>query len=947
MSIAVATIGTTQITVNADWTQTVKRIKVKEDFKQHLRSSAKKVKELIYERIDEPYITLEITPTPSTKNYNAYTIARMLTTCYEPFLKRLTFHFSKQPIKYRPLQKISFKTVLSSSDVIFYITVPESRKFEIMQKCESVYDSNIDIKIVKSVPKVDVDNSEACALVYEHHDIFSLNTDRDTSYPLPSIMATTTTMTNGDLVMCDVLIEPYSSDKWRHESMTATNKLYNHELPMKSTNVLLGSVNWLFNMLRNGLSDMFAFSKEQRNKIRIQKLNSPTARMAKQLRSEMTEATKKKSRDDVLAVQIRIVAQSDDKNRRRELLRQTANAYKDLDKNNELKAVDITPTWKNKFIECVNTNRGFKLGFSNPVMSDKEAGKFIQLPGHRLMDEYKNIRSKKVKDTRVSSELMIGKLKSLAVGKVNVKGTEVDVSFPLEPYETRDESGGTIKVDKKALYDALCTTTFAQGKVGSGKTVLGQRTSYDMLMAGFSVIVTDTADGEMLKDIINSLPEDFPDEKIHVINLDNKAYPIPLDWSDIYSRDFSGDTDDQELQALEVSERITQRFVDFINSLKNNSDGFSDRMQQYLISCLRAVTTLPVWSFLDLELSLTSPSFREELLELDSVQKQPDVVRDLEFLQARAAEEKDRPIIDPILSRIKELSSSQFLANLFLQTPKLDEEGKSVLNFRKIMDNEEGGYGHLVCIYASHDAWQDNQTTILGFIEDKINFNAFSRVDISQEQRKPVLKWIDEPHKVIKNIEHRISGSSVEFRKYRIKSLYTGHSIDQMGAAAKSLLDGGAQVISFKTERQSELERFAHQFKPYDNAEELYSILPEKHTAVVKLRLPSGRDSEAFIAKMTPPPKFVKDRSYIWDECARRYGRHWKEVKEEIQTKRGEYLEDDIEWIESIKKRKKEEDNAEKELLKEKKKADQREAKISAKKTEVKPKTKTKSKKKT
>jgi hypothetical protein len=236
------------------------------------------------------------------------------------------------------------------------------------------------------------------------------------------------------------------------------------------------------------------------------------------------------------------------------------------------------------------------------------------------------------------------------------------------------------------------------------------------------------------------------------------------------------------------------------------------------------------------------------------------------------------------------------MANMFYQDPKVTDEGKPVLDLRSIMDNPEGGYGHTVVIQASYDAWQDNQATILGFFVDKINFNAFSRIDQEQENRKPILVWIDEPHKVIKSIEGRLAGTAVEFRKYRVKNLFTGHSIEQMGAAANSLMDGGAQITSYKTERLSELQRFSHIFKPYDNAKDLYESLPEKWKAINAVRLPSGKSCPAFLADMLPPPDFVKDRTAAWQESAEKYGRPWKEVRDDIQHKRQLYNELDESW---------------------------------------------------
>lgn len=112
-----------------------------------------------------------------------------------------------------------------------------------------------------------------------------------------------------------------------------------------------------------------------------------------------------------------------------------------------------------------------------------------------------------------------------------------------------------------------------------------------------------------------------------------------------------------------------------------------------------------------------------------------------------------------------------------------------------------------------------------------------------------------------------------------------------MGTAAKSFLDGGACITSYKTESLDDLKRFAHAFSPYSNAADLYAAHPDKHVAVNKVRLPSGKDCPAFIAEMQAPPKPIKDRSYIWHLCSERYGRPWKEVRNAIQSKRAQYAE--------------------------------------------------------
>jgi len=76
----------------------------------------------------------------------------------------------------------------------------------------------------------------------------------------------------------------------------------------------------------------------------------------------------------------------------------------------------------------------------------------------------------------------------------------------------------------------------------------------------------------------------------------------------------------------------------------------------------------------------------------------------------------------------------------------------------------------------------------------------------------------------------------------------------------------------------------------------LYASLPDKWEAVNKVRLPSGKDCPAFIAKMESPPAFVRSREKRRQECARLFGRYWKDVRDSIQKRRLEYQAKDEAW---------------------------------------------------
>lgn len=852
----------------------------------------KKVVKKAYATEAEEVQVFEISPTKSIRNNQAYVLATVIAGFYRDAKERRSLFHNGVFCNMREPHRVNFRIVLKKDEIRFYFILPKSKAPEIIRKAEAIYDSSITIQEVpaENIPNLNPDQTFCTELHYRKHDIFSVDTDRANNYPLPSLLGAVRTLEDGDIAVFDTMLEPTNRLDWIKEAKDAHKLLERGVVPNNSPAAkVFRLLNDLFYKLRIELVNVTRLSKASQQAFKEQLKEEIDYSEASRVRKEMKNATKRKQDEDVLKAWLRVAVQSENAGRARDAAYAVANSWKDLSADNELERCDVPRKWVSRYLEAIETRKGYSIKFKANKVSVHEAGKFMQLPGRELIEEFPQIQAQKVKEVSLPDELTQDNIKTVRIGTVTERGMKKMARIPLEAFGN---------IPKKAVYDALCTSSFGQGKQGSGKTVHGSVWAYDMLMAGFTCIVIDTADGQILRDLIDSLPLDFPDEKIHALNYDNKGYPIQSGWNDVYGRNFGGSDEDAELQALEITERLTARFVGFINSLTKTGE-FTDRMAQYVTSCMRAITTRTDWSFLNLELALTSPAYREELLSWEEVKKFPDVMRDLQTLQDKAEKGSVDAFIDPILSRLKILSNTQFMANLFYQEPKLNEDGKPVLDMRELMDNKEGGYGHLIVIQCS-GIWEEHQSTILGFMEDKINFNAFSRIDQDQSERKPVLKWIDEPHKVVKAIEGKISGTAVEFRKYRVKNLFTGHSIDQMGEAADALMDGGAQITSYKTENLKQLKRFSHTFAPYSDAEELYEALPDKHRAINKVRLPSGKDCPAFIADMAPPPAKVKDRSYIWHDCAKKYGRPWKQVRDEIQLKRQKYQELDAAYYAAV-----------------------------------------------
>lgn len=829
-------------------------------------------------RLTESMSTLQLIPDRAVRNYHVESIGKAMAEFYVRPIGR--FYIAEKKLNYKANERFLFRTFLKKENVTFYLVIPSRLTEHFKQKILSVWEK-VTIKQRLELPLLDPSKCQCCELVYRRHDIFSLDTSKDENTPLPGILAATSEMMPGELAVIDILFIPMDRIGWEHDAGKAYEKFQKGKMPRKigvSKETALSSgielINGAMAEVQNNIVSMIG--GEAKNTI------APIDPEREMLAVKgLSKATTSKLHSATLKTFIRIASQSGNKGRAELTMRALAGAFKDITGDNEL----ILKT-RNPNVVVNEINHFQSPLFSGIICSTAEAGKLMQLPTGGLQEEYPAIESIRQREVSLPDELFLD-IPGIIIGQVTEKGVTRTAKVPVVEYPG---------VKLKHVYDALCTPTEGTGQMGCGKTEgLGGNWAHGFLLNGFSVFLIDTADGQQARNLEDSLPEDFPDEKIIHLELDNKHWPVALNWSDVASRKINSSEGD-ELEALEMAERLTARLIDYIDG--NATAELSDRMRQYLTSAARATLSDPNKSLLDVELALRSPAYREELLSDPVIQQQPEIVQDLRSLQSKAETGSDGSIIDPILSRLKMFTESRALQNMFYQGNKLDGTDRPLLDFRKFADNLEGGYGYLVAIHASSDAWgQDGQELVLSFIQDKILMAIYSRVDIPQDQRRPCLNLVDEPHRFIKKAHKLYANAAVEMRKYRMKLLWLAHYMSQMGPAAQAVAAGGCQFTQYRTQELKQFMELAHTFAPYEPGE-LYKSLAEKWEAVNKVRLPSGKDCSAFIAKMAPPPEFVRSREARRNECAREFGRHWKDVSREIQEKRLRYQGLDEIWRE-------------------------------------------------
>lgn len=822
----------------------------------------------------EPMAALQLIPDRTIRNYNAESIGKAMAEFYTRPIGRFSFN---KKVEYQEPDRFIFRIILTTENITFYLIVPERLVDYFKQKVQSVWEKAT-VKQVENLLELDLEKFRACMLVYRRHDMFSLNTNKDENAPLPSICSVITEMAPGDMALVDILFLPSDRVDWEYSTGKAYEKFQQGMMPRR-LDLSLGTLALLgFEGLNSGMTALqhsIVTAIGGKIKQTIKPINPEREMLALK---GLTTATTTKLHSPALKTFIRIAVQADNKQRAELVMRALAGAYKDITGDNEL--IKKNRNSKRVAIEIMN-HRSPKVG--GIYCSPGEVGKLIQLPTASLQDEYP-IECIRHREVSVPEELTFD-VPGVIIGEVTERGITKTVKFPVVKIPG---------VKLKHVYDALCTPTMGTGQVGTGKTEgFGGNWAMGFLLNGFTVFLIDTADGQQAKNLEDALPDDYPDEKIIHLEFDNKHWPIALNWGDVASRKLiSAEGDD--LEALEMAERLTSRLIDYIDGTAHAE--LTERMRQYLTSAARAVLRDPQKSLLDVELALRSPAYREELLADPAIQEQPEIVQDLMALQRKAENGTDASVIDPIISRLKMFSESRALQNLFLQPNKLDDKGRPLLDFRRFADNPEGSYGYLIAIHASNDAWgEDGQELVLSFIQDKILMAIYSRVDIPQDRRRPCLNLVDEPHRFINKAWRLYKNASVELRKYRMKLLWLAHYMSQMGPAAQAVASGGCQFTQYKTQDLKQFKELAHAFEPFD-AEELYRTLPEKWVAVNKIRLPSGKDCPAFIAKMAPPPAFVRSREERRKECARLFGRHWKEVSKWIQEKRLKYQFLDETW---------------------------------------------------
>lgn len=784
-------------------------------------------------------ISLQLVPDRAIRNYQVEALARAMAEFYAKPISRISR--DGRQLKVKHADRFVFSIALMTDEILFELFIPQRLADHFKQKAQAVWEKAT-IKPIGSILRIDPEKCKCCELVYRRHDIFALATDRDENAPLAEILAATKDMRDGDMAVIDIIFEPTDRVAWEYDAGKAYEKFQKGRMPRKvemTPAYALGAGFGAFNLAMSEVQKAIVESIGGENNKTILPMDPERESLAVR---DLSPATTKKIHSPVLKTCIRIASESPDPERAALTMRAIAGAFKDITADNELVRRDRSPR---KVVKEILEHRMPLAG--TIMMSTAEAGKLMQLPTGGLQEEYPQIESVGHREVNLPGELFAG---GIAIGEVTKGGVTRAAHLPVHDW------------------NILCLPHISLGAMGTGKTTQDAVVALGFLQHGFSAVAIDVADGKLIDVIRDGLPEGFPED--HIIDLDfgNLEYPIPLNWSEIARKLFSGQA--RSIDARKAANRLSAQLVSFVQQLGHES---TPRMESYLTAAGKAVLGKPENGLLEVILALTSAEYRGQVLARGVANIQAaDTLRSLHS----AGDGMREQIINPIMNRLNLLLGNEAMANCLLQ------RGKKEIDFRKWLDGDKNG-PYFIGLRVPKDELLDTATDRLAtFLIAKVWLSVLSRYDQPEEQRRPAVMVMDEPHQFMSSKE--LWGDMVrEARKWRLKLYWSAHNFRDFRSLGKTMKDAGCQYSVFRTSKET-YHDLAEELLPF-TLDDLIRI-PDRYYAVNKVVLPGAPNTPAFLAKMSLPPTMVKDRSNRRKECSKKYGRHIDDVERDIQRRR-------------------------------------------------------------
>jgi hypothetical protein len=813
-----------------------------------------KIQLFVKEKIE--YAVLEIQPSRMTSNMNVRWLIKEFSTLFTPLNRRINFAGGR--LYYTPEMDVWWEVVIYKGQVKFYLAVPDIDhvKRNLIQHVMRTWKRSNVKEVTRIMPELDPATTDISTLTLEQHPILPLDIiSQNTNSPLNTLLNTKHYLKDEDFAMLQIGLRPLG-ESWNVKMKDANDQMTKSGLipkkrgrkpTFKSFAVKFGFVvGVIAEELMNLVGDFFIPGWDDNTEFRESLKNR-----AKDIKSKASK-TKKVDSEGFYA-DFRIVASSENAERRRSIVRSIAGGFNGLAGDNQLVEQPITgEKQKRKQLERI-TERKIVVKLNGTELCSLELAKIIQVPDQQAQVEHYNELStvSHRSDADMPKEVFVDDGKGI----------------PFAKYEDTD---GQIKevYFNGSNPNHLCMTRIVIGEPGTGKTTFAQNFALYAFNRGYGIFMIDAADGKMLQRTLDRVREDQL-HMVKIIDFLNPEYPIGLGWNEA----FRGGNPDL-VEDLIVDELMI--FIEIVSGTPLNM-----RARVWVENAIKAVYVTPDATLQDVENMLNNHEFREKVIPtIDD----PELRADWEMYHTGFKPEDRATIYNEAFRRLAPVMRKKALKNFILQRPKKDENGDYLVDIRRWMDE-----GYLVLIRANETLGPTIQNALVSFVLAKFNLAIMSREDIKNEDdRRPCFLILDEPDHYIKGSE-RWRNMLTRYRKYRCGLLFMFHGWKQMKKTDKDLPElmrqAGPHYIIFQTDEDNLLE-LKSVIEPDFKVSDVVKGMPEWH-AIIKLKMfnEKGEAVPPFMAKgmgRTEDLFEYNNNDHMYEQCSLELGRPKQDVMDEI-----------------------------------------------------------------
>ncbi|UUG68051.1 hypothetical protein [Bacillus phage PK-3] len=778
----------------------------------------------------EPVVTYSITPNnaPEIKNNDVRTVRNNRGVNFEEeiynnsqkselLLNTINGLFSRfyapervrlyrDGIKIKMNDVVSYKIAIVDGVMKFYLTVPKKWSKQFTSAIKKDW-GQVDItKIEEKIIDFNPSRTKAMEVHLRHHYALSLKYDKtqnDAFYT--SLASLASTMGDGDKILIDYNIEP-TNNKWKDKADKKIRQFKDGKVPTRedsfTVNGLMGRVFDLFNVVFDEFINMIEeIMGAERKKVKFER--------SKQLFDLKYSSQKIQANSKGYKVQIRVLGESEDDKKIKHAFRNIETSFGLLDGDNKFTVTHIkTKRGIKSIINAVEENKPL-IGKATDIFFEKEMANVIKIPSKQTLKEYhKSIQQDNFTRTEISADFFKDANGAIPFGRTLDKEPKT-IYFGGYKREWWTDKGRYVK-DKTRL-DDRSTATMVFGTMGSGKTSLSETQALYTFGCHLpdretwreqskSVVVFDVADGAMVSNIYNHVP-DWLKDRVVVLNHANFNNPIAVNNADL--AEFNSEVMNDDDYSYTLAEMEAKLVMEILKSDKTVA------IDRWFTSALQAVHSVNHdWGYIEAMKVLLDDDFR--MAEVIPRLNNRRLELEMKTYDKLAKSGEATKIIQTIENRFSQLERDQKLWDCIAQKPLRDENGKVKLNFRKLMDGDEDG-AYLVLVYIPKSGVSSlYRKFIFAHYFTKVWNVSMSREAgfAGREYRPETLVILDEVHQIIdiRIIAMLFIDMFKEPRKYSLRLWMTLHGWSSLAKAGRgiegdikqSIMDNGCNLIMLK-----------------------------------------------------------------------------------------------------------------------------------------------------